>query len=391
MSQNTKKVVSGIIDAVRSQGDKALINYTKKFDNIVFTAKDLIISRAECKKSLRRVNPEILKAIKTAYKNIYSYNIKQKNNIKNLVINNKGCSIKEIITPVDRAGVYIPGGRFPYPSSALMNIIPAKVAGVKEIIVVTPKRNLTDVVRAALYIAGADKVVQIGGAQAVAALAYGTKTVPKVDIIVGPGNKYVTEAKRQVFGDVGIDMIAGPSEVVVWADSSANAECVAEDLFAQAEHDPDARAALVTNSKVLADKVKQITRGKYKKQINVVLVSSDKQSIDFINSKAPEHLEIIVKNAKNKLKYIKNAGAVFLGSHTPVAMGDYLIGPSHTLPTGGNARFSSGLSVHTFLTRKAVMAIDKDYLKKNGKAAVVIAKNEGLIHHARSIEERIGL
>ncbi|MFH1715422.1 MAG: histidinol dehydrogenase [Elusimicrobiota bacterium] len=389
MRKSTEDIVRNIIKNVRRHGDKALIEYTKKFDGVLLKPNNLILSLTECGKSLERIDPELLQALKQARKNIYDFAVSQKNSIKKLRVKNKGCDIEEMITNVDRAGVYIPGGRFSYPSSVLMNVVPAKAAGVKEVIVTTPKKNLSDAVKAALFISGADKIIQAGGAQAIAALAYGTKTVPKVDIIVGPGNKYVSEAKKQVFGEVGIDMIAGPSEVIVWADKYADYNYIIEDLLAQAEHDPDARAMLITNYKNLADKIYSAIPKKYKKQISVKLVKNDAESIEIINSKAPEHLEIIIKNAKSKLKYIKNAGAIFIGKYSPVAMGDYFIGPSHTLPTGGSARFSSGLSVYTFLTRKAVMSVSKKYVRNNGEMAAVIANSEGLTHHARSIEKRI--
>jgi histidinol dehydrogenase len=385
---NIKTLVKQIIDDVKNNGDSALIKYTKKFDNLDITEKDFFVPISECKKSLDRIPKDILEILKKSKEDISRYHKLQFKNIKGVSIKNKGLNIFEQIVPIEKAGVYIPGGKFSYPSSVLMNIIPAKEAGVKEVIAVTPKKNLTDIVKAALYLARADKIICLGGAQIIAGLAYGTKTIPKVDVITGPGNMYVTEAKKQVFGDVGIDMLAGPSEVVVLSDETAPINFIIKDLEAQAEHDIYAKAFLITEEEKVINKVKSAINSKYKDQIFYIHANNIADCIDQINKIAPEHLEVLGKKYKNIVSSIKNAGAIFLGDHTCVAMGDYWLGPSHTLPTNSTARFSSGLNVNTFLRRRAVMSVNKSFIKKNADKIIKFAELEGLLNHAESVRVR---
>lgn len=388
---NTEQLVKQIIDDVKKRGDKGLIEYTKKFDNIKLTKKDFFISRNDCKKSFELVNKNFRSALAQAKKNIEAYHKAQLKNLKPVVIKQKGMFITEKFTPVAKAGVYIPGGRYSYPSSVLMGVIPARIAGVKEIIAVSPRKNLSDEVKAALYVAGVDKILCIGGAQAIAALAYGTESVPKVDVIVGPGNKYVAEAKRQVIGEVGIDMLAGPSEVLVWVDNDANKyiEFLLADLEAQAEHDPDAKAILVSSCSRVISKIKKNIDAKYSKQMIYYHEKTDKKAIEIINKIAPEHLQIMKKDSLKYIPFIENAGAVFVGKFTPVALGDYWLGPSHTLPTNGTAKFSSGLSIHTFIKRRAVMQVDEKYIDANAKNVSILAQSEGMKNHANSVLKRV--
>jgi histidinol dehydrogenase len=385
---NIQTLVRQIIEDVKLNGDSALIKYTKQFDNIDITEKDFFISLDECKKSLEKIPKDVLEILKTSKENISKYHKAQFKNLKTVSIKNKGARIFEQIISIEKAGVYIPGGKFSYPSSVLMNIIPAKEAGVKEIIAVTPKKNLTDIVKASLYLAGADKIICLGGAQIIAGLAYGTKTIPKVDIIVGPGNMFVTEAKKQVFGDVGIDMLAGPSEVVVLSDDTTPINFIVKDLEAQAEHDINAKAFLISEEEIILNKVKNLVDLKYKDQIFYIRANGIQNCIEQINKIGPEHLEILGKKYKNILKNIKNAGAIFVGDYTSVPLGDYWLGPSHTLPTNSTARFSSGLNVTTFLRRRAIMSVDKSFIKKQGDKIIKFAELEGLINHADSIKIR---
>lgn len=381
------KLVQSIIADIRTRGDAALRAYTKKFDGIDIVPKNFFLPMSECEKAVKRLDPSLVQALKTAQENIRCFHKGQYRAIQRARAN--GCVVCEQITPVARAGVYVPGGKYPYPSSVLMNVVPAKVAGVKEVIVATPLKNLNDVVKAALYIAGADKVLCIGGAQAIAALAYGTKTIPKVDVIVGPGNSFVTEAKRQVFGDVGIDMLAGPSEVLVWADASCEPTIVAEDLMAQAEHGADSKAVLLAPSKAFVQRVQKFVGSEYRSRITYIVEKNQKKCIARINAYAPEHVEVLAKVSNDAIEHIRNAGAIFVGKYTPVACGDYWLGPSHTLPTAGCARFASGLSVSTFLKRCAVMTVERGYLERHADEIEKIANAEGMQHHAASVKQRI--
>ncbi len=393
--QNIEKIVTEIIENVQNNGNKALIEYSKKFDNVDLTEKDLFIDVKKFENALEKIPVDILKALENAKNNIEDYHKSQYSYITKspLKIVKNGLSISEKISSIEKVGVYVPGGRYSYPSTVFMTVIPAKCAGVKEIIVATPMKNLTDVVKSAIFLSGADKVLCVGGAQAISALTFGTETVKKVDMIVGPGNAFVTEAKRQVFGKVGIDMLAGPSDVLIFADNTSNLEFIAMDLMAQAEHDLMSKAILVVEekNKYILDEIKNKINPEFLNQIEFYCKETINDVAEFINEKAPEHLEICIDDTNkinDVLNNINNAGAIFVGNNTCVAMGDYFIGPSHTLPTNFNAKFSSGLSVNTFLKRAAVMKVEKDWIKENSEFIENIANSEGLKFHAKSIKIR---
>ncbi|OQA92661.1 MAG: Histidinol dehydrogenase [Elusimicrobia bacterium ADurb.Bin231] len=383
---NIGEDVKNIIKAVHACGDTAISKFTLKFDRIKINPKEFKVSEREIKESLKKIDSRLYSALKRAKQNIESF---QKNILpKQTVISGNGVKIKNVFLPVESAGIYVPGGRFPYPSTVLMTSIPALVAGVKKVVMVTPPKNLTAPVLAAAHLCGITEIYRIGGVQAIAALACGTRTIPKVDIIVGPGNKYVAEAKRQLFGEVGIDMIAGPSEILIMADTSANPEFVVSDLMAQCEHDSDAGAVLLSFSRKLSEYCIKNTLS-VRKQIKILDVKSIDEAIHIANRFAPEHLEIMMKNAHNIVLKIKNAGAVFLGNYTPVAIGDYYAGPSHVLPTGGSAKFSSGLSVYSFLKKVSIIEYTKASLRKISSDVINIANTEGLVKHAESLKRRI--
>lgn len=386
---NITKSVGKIIDDVRLKGDAAVVFYTKKFDAVELKPQNLRVTPAEIKSAVKNVDGKTLSALKSASMNIRKYCetefgfIKRKWEYKRA-----GLTVGEFVSPVESAAVYVPGGRYSYPSSVLMTAIPARVAGVKKIIMLTPPNNLTPAVMAAAALASIDEIYRVGGVQGIAAAAFGTRRIPKVDIIVGPGNKYVTEAKRQLFGTVGIDMLAGPSEVVVISDGSTPADFVANDLLAQCEHDPSSRAFLFSDSKKLIDKVKKQIPPLFKKQIVIKKVSIG-EAVRMSNEIAPEHLELLVKSPEKILKKISNAAAVFMGVNTPTALGDYFAGPSHVLPTSGSARFSSGLSVGTFLKKISVISAKKSSLKNCASHIVNLAGAEGLYYHAESVKIRV--
>jgi histidinol dehydrogenase len=335
---------------------------------------------------VKRIDKNLLKALKHAHSNITKYHKEQFKHIKkswNIEVE-AGVNVGERISAVDSAGCYVPGGRASYPSTVLMTAIPAKVAGVKRIVVTSPP-EISDAILAACSICRVDEIYRVGGAQAVGALAYGTESIKKVSKIVGPGNKYVMAAKNLVYGIVDIDMPAGPSEVLIIADNSANVDFIAADLRAQAEHDPDAQCILVSDSKMLLDNVSK----KAPENSIGVLAGNVKDCIEFANLHAPEHLEIIAKNARSVAEKIINAGAIFIGPYSPVAAGDYASGANHVLPTGGAARFSSPLSVRDFLKTTSVQEISKTGLKKLGTTIISIAEAEGLDKHKESIEKRL--
>ena len=393
--QNIELTVREIIENVRKNGDSALIHYSKKFDGRILKKSELLLDVKNFAVELENIQPEILEALKIASENIRNYHQKQFENItsNSLKFSQKNCDITEKISPIQRSGVYVPGGRYSYPSTVLMTVIAAKCAGVSEILVATPLKNLTPVVKAALYFAGADKVLCVGGAQSIAAMAFGTDIVKKVDIIVGPGNAFVTEAKRQVFGKVGIDMLAGPSDVMIYADETVKIDWIAADMNAQAEHDEMSKAFLVcesSNAKILlAVKAKVMTE--FLDRMEFVMRNNLADCAEYINENAPEHLEILTQNENKQnelLAKVKNAGAIFVGEYATVAFGDYLIGPSHTLPTGLNAKFASGLSVNTFLKKSAVMKLNKSFVSDNAKFVETIANAEGLKFHAESARIR---
>ncbi|MFA5113297.1 MAG: histidinol dehydrogenase [Candidatus Margulisiibacteriota bacterium] len=389
-------VVQEIVADVRKTGDQALLKYTAKFDGAKLTAGALRITDQETKAAYQQVAAGFIDSLTKAIQNITAFHKKQKSDewFETLPLD---VLLGQRLIPLARVGIYVPGGRATYPSSVLMNAIPAKVAGVKEIILVSPP-PVSPYVLVAAAEAGVSAVYQIGGAQAIAALAYGTETVPRVDKIVGPGNIYVTLAKKEVFGAVGIESLAGPSDVLIIADRDAEAEFIAADLLAQAEHDPSASAVLATNSRKLIERVeKEIAKQKPKlkrqaiiDQAEIVLleVESIDQAIEIGNRIAPEHLELEVGSPQRLLEKIRNAGAVFIGPHSPVAVGDYIAGPNHVLPTGGTARFSSPLGVYDFVKHQSIIGYTKPALKNVWKDVKLLAEIEGLDAHARSIDVR---
>jgi histidinol dehydrogenase len=391
-----EKTVREIIAEVREKGDGALLRFTKKFDKVELSADELKVSESETGKAYGKVKKDFIDSLTKAIQNITAYHRKQKSDewFETLPLD---VVLGQRLIPLERVGVYVPGGRAIYPSSVLMNVIPAKVAGVKEIILASPPPISPYVLVAAKEV-GVDSVYKIGGAQAIAALAYGTETVPKVDKIVGPGNIYVTLAKREVFGIVGIESLAGPSDVLIIADQDADAQYIAADLLAQAEHDPDSCAILITISEKLIEKVeKEIGRQKTKlsrkkiiEEAEIVLlhVETIRQAVEIANRIAPEHLELEVGSPQRILEQVKNAGAVFMGPYSPVAVGDYIAGPNHVLPTGGTARYSSPLGVYDFVKHQSIIGYTKPALKNVWKDVKLLAEIEGLDAHARSIDIR---
>ena len=393
-------IVTDIIKNVRENGDKALVEYSKKFDGAV---DDIIeVTEAEIEEAFTQVDDELISILKEAKENITAFHSKQVRN--SFVIYEKdGVIIGQKVMPIEKVGLYVPGGTASYPSSVLMNCVPAKIAGCSEIVMVTPAKagKIKPVILAAAKIAGVDRIFKIGGAQAVAALAYGTQSVPKVDKIVGPGNAFVAEAKKQVFGMVDIDMIAGPSEILVVADGTNNPAHIAADLLSQAEHDKMATAVLITDCEKLADAVSEelekqipllpraeIARTSIDTNGKIIITNSLKKAMDVSNILAPEHLEICVDNPFEYLGLVKNAGSVFLGKNCPEALGDYFAGPNHTLPTSGTARFSSPLSVDDFVKKTQFSYFSREALSKIGDKVVRFANEEGLQAHARSVSIR---
>jgi len=393
-----------IIKAVRERGDAALVELTQRFDGLqVASMADLILPRARLEQALERITPEQREALEIAAERVRSYHERQKQDSWTYT-EADGTVLGQKVTPLDRAGLYVPGGKASYPSSVLMNAIPAKVAGVPEVVMVvpTPRGELNELVLAAACIAGVDRVFTIGGAQAVAALAYGTESVPPVDKIVGPGNIYVATAKRHVFGKVGIDMIAGPSEILVVCDGQTDPDWIAMDLFSQAEHDEDAQSILVSPDAAFLDRVLEsiarllptleradIARTSIEGRGALIQVADMQQAIDVANRIAPEHLELSVAEPEQWLPQIRHAGAIFMGRYTAEALGDYCAGPNHVLPTSGTARFSSPLGVYDFQKRSSIINCSAEGASTLGKVASVLARGESLTAHARSAEYRI--
>ena len=396
--------VSKILADVKRRGDEALLEYSNQFDNLAASSiKSLEVSQARLTKALNAIPGEQRNALEHAAMRIRGFHDQQKQSSWFYTEEN-GNKLGQKITPLDRVGVYVPGGKAAYPSSVLMNIIPAKVAEVQEIIMVvpTPNAKVNDLVLAAAAIAGVDRVFTIGGAQAVAALAYGTETIPAVDKIVGPGNIYVATAKKLVFGTVGIDMIAGPSEILVVCDGGTDPRWIAMDLFSQAEHDENAQAILVSPDAGFLDKVQsaidellpQQPRQKIIEQSlrnRGVLIQVDDldQAVSIVNAIAPEHLELSVEDPDALLPYIRHAGAIFMGRYTVEALGDYCAGPNHVLPTSGTARFASPLGIYDFQKRTSIIHCSAEGASSLGKVASVLARGEGLDAHAASAEYRI--
>lgn len=396
--------VREILAQVQQRGDQALVEYTRQFDHQELTPADFLVSGSQLDAAYQQVSPELLAAIRLAHKRITEFH-QQRVPQTWVQFAPDGMVLGKRYTAVDSAGVYVPGGRAAYPSTVLMNCIPAKVAGVQRVVVVTPPGGDGSVHPAVLVAAqecGVQEIYRIGGAQAIAALAFGTETIPRVDVITGPGNIYVTLAKKQVYGRVGIDGLAGPSEVVIIADATAKASHVAADLLAQAEHDPLAAAILLTPDSELAQAVVQAVAAQLEQHPRrllteksiahyglVVVVESLAQAAELANEFAPEHLELAVAEPWDLLPQIRHAGAIFLGHHTPEALGDYLAGPNHTLPTGGAARYSSGLSVETFLKASNLVAASPAALRQLGAAVIRLAETEGLPSHAASVRLRL--
>ncbi len=391
-------VVKEIIQKVRAEGDAALYFYNEKFDHVVL--ENLLVSETEIQEALVQTDNYFLETLRQAAENIASYHKRQLR--EGYIINEKnGVILGQKMTPIAKVGLYVPGGTAAYPSSVLMNAVPAKLAGVEELVMVTPPGKdgkIPSVILAAAYIAGVSKIVKCGGAQAIAALAYGTESVPKVDKIVGPGNLFVATAKQMVYGMVDIDMVAGPSEILVVADATANPVYVAADLLSQAEHDKMASAVLVTDSEKLAKNVQQevekqlqtlpreeIARCSIENRGKIILASNIMEAIDTANAIAPEHLELCVEDPFALLSVVKNAGSIFLGKYTPEPMGDYFAGTNHVLPTGGRARFSSPLSVDDFRKKSSFLYYTKEALEQVKDRVSDFALREGLDAHSRSI------
>ena len=396
-SVNVEAVVSEIIENVRENGDKALLYYCEKFDKAKLSA--LQVSQTEIAEAVNSVEPKFLEILRKAADNIRKFHQRQVRN--SFIINDEdGIVMGQKIIPIDRAGLYVPGGTAAYPSTVLMDSIPAKIAGCREVVMVTPPNKdgkINPVILAAASIAGVDKIFKVGGAQAIAALAYGTESIPKVDKIVGPGNAYVAEAKKQVFGRVSIDMIAGPSEILIVADGTTDPRFAAADLLSQAEHDKLASAVLVTDSAELALAVQEelerqipmleraeIARASIDCNGKIIVAGNLRQAIDIANEIAPEHLELCVDNPFDYLDSIRHAGSIFMGKNCPEALGDYLAGPNHTLPTSGTAKFSSPLSVDDFIKKTQYTYYTRDALKRVAQDVAYFARAEGLTAHAKS-------
>ena len=399
---NVADAVSAIIAEVKAGGDQALLACTERFDGVKLST--LAVTREEIDEAYRTVEPAFLDVLREAAENIRAFHGNQVREGFRLGATEQGIVTGQKVTPIERVGLYVPGGTAAYPSTVLMDAIPAKIAGCKTIVMVTPPGKdgkVAPAILAAADVAGVDRIFKVGGAQAVAALAYGTESVPKVDKIVGPGNAFVAEAKKQVFGVVSIDMIAGPSEILVVADATCNPVFVAADLLSQAEHDRNASAVLVTDSIALAEAVrdelerqiprlprKEIARASIDKNGKIIVAEDLLQAIEVSNEIAPEHLELSVENPLDYLDAVKNAGSVFLGKYCPEALGDYFAGPNHTLPTGGTARFSSPLSVDDFVKKTQYVYYTEDALAKVSDKIARFAGKEGLDAHARSVTVR---
>jgi histidinol dehydrogenase len=398
---NKDEVVRQILVEVKDRGDEAVIQFTRKFDGGDLSLSDMRVTEEEIKQAYEQVTPEQESALRQAAENIRKFH--QKQTQKSWQVEEDGALLGQLVRPLQTVGIYVPGGKAAYPSSVLMNAIPAQVAGVEKIVMVSPAPGgqTNAAVLVAADIVGVSEIYKIGGAQAVGAMAFGTATIPRVDKIVGPGNIYVALAKKLVFGLVDIDMIAGPSEILVVADESARADFVAADLLSQAEHDEEALPILLSTSEKLArevsaelDKQKQklkrreIIEVSLKNKCQLFVVRNLEEAVDLANRMAPEHLELAVEAPESWLEKIHNAGAVFLGHYTPEAVGDYFAGPNHVLPTSGTARFSSPLGVYDFIKKTSVIRYSKECLEKNSRSVENLAKMENLDAHARAVEIR---
>jgi histidinol dehydrogenase len=396
----TREVVARILADVFERGDDAVREYTERFDGVDLAPREWELEATSWQGALGRISPELRRALALAVDRVRGYHEHQREPGFTLA-EADGSVVGMKVTPLDRVGLYVPGGKASYPSSVIMNAVPALVAGVQEIVAVVPPQGITDVVLAACALSGVTRIFRIGGAQAVAALAYGTATVPRVDKIVGPGNRWVAEAKRQVVGLVGIDMIAGPTEILILADGSARPERVAADLIAQAEHDEDAVAWCVTTDPALAEAVPaaldsalavapraSIARAAIDRNGLLILVPSMREAIEVANRRAPEHLHIVAEGAERIAAGIRHAGAIFLGDDTPEPVGDYLAGPSHVLPTSGTARYASPLGVYDFVKRTSVIRYTSARLAEDAEAIIALAEAEGLSGHADAVRVR---
>ena len=404
-SQDVEQTVRSIIDAVIAHGDRALAEFTAKFDRIDLAKIGLKVTAAEIDAAEKASNPEALAALKLARDRIEAYHQRQKPKDERYT-DALGVELGAKWTAIEAVGLYVPGGTAAYPSSVLMNAVPAKVAGCPRLVMVVPAPDgkLEPLVLAAAKLAGVDEIYRVGGAQAVAALAYGTETIAPVAKIVGPGNAYVAAAKRVVFGKVGIDMIAGPSEVLILADNTGNADWIAADLLAQAEHDASAQSILITDDPDLAAQVEKAVESQLKTLPRaavasaswrdfgaIILVPKLADAVPLVDQLAPEHLEIAAVDAEALTARIRNAGAIFIGAHTPEAIGDYVAGSNHVLPTARSARFSSGLNVLDFMKRTSILKCGPDQLRALGPAAIALGEAEGLGAHARSVAIRLNL
>ena len=402
-AQDVELVVRGIVSDVAARGDRALFELTAKFDRIDLAKTGLRVSAAEIEAAEKSCEPEALAALKLARDRIEAYHVRQKPS-EDRFTDSLGVEMGAKWTAIEAVGLYVPGGTAAYPSSVLMNAVPAKVAGVPRLAMVVPAPDgkLNPLVLAAAKLAGVDEIYRIGGAQAVAALAFGTETIAPVAKIVGPGNAYVAMAKRLVFGKVGIDMIAGPSEVLILADKTGNADWIAADLLAQAEHDESAQSILITDDAALAALVEKAVESQLKTLPRadiagaswsnfgaIIVVSKLGDAIALVDQIAPEHLEIISTDAEQFVSRIRNAGAIFIGAHTPEAIGDYVAGSNHVLPTARSARFSSGLGVLDFMKRTSLLKCGPEQLRALGPAAIALGHAEGLAAHARSVAMRL--
>ena len=396
----TRETVARILDDVLLRGDDAVREYTRQFDGVDLPASEWELDSAGWQGALSRVDPGLRAALARAVDRVREYHRHQREEGFHLA-GDDGSVVGMKVTPLDRVGLYVPGGKASYPSSVVMNAVPAVVAGVKDIVAVVPPQGVTDAVLAACALSGVTRIFRIGGAQAVAALAFGTATVPRVDKIVGPGNRWVAEAKRQVVGQVGIDMIAGPTEILIIADGSAAPARIAADLIAQAEHDEDATSWCVTTDAGVADAIPAaleaalasapraaIARAALERNGLVIVVPSMREAIEVANRRAPEHLEILAEGAERIATGVRHAGAIFLGDHTPEPVGDYLAGPSHVLPTGGTARYASPLGVYDFVKRTSVIRYSAERLAADADAIIALAEAEGLYGHAEAVRIR---
>ena len=403
VDRKLERVVRAIIDDVRRRGDRALFEYGRRFDGVSVNARTLEVGPAKIEKALSKAGPRTLKTLRLAARRIRRYHKKQV--VRSWSLREAGgVELGQEIRPIDRVGIYAPGGLAAYPSTVLMAAIPARIAGVREIVLATPpgRKGFNPVILAAAKVAGVDRIFRMGGAQAVAALAYGTESVPAVDKIVGPGNAYVATAKRMVFGTVGIDMIAGPSEIMIVCDGMADPAVVAADLLSQAEHDELASSILLTPdagfagevAREVGEQLKALPKRRIAEKAvgdyGLIIRTEDlDEALEIVNRFAPEHLELMVRNPKRALGKVKNAGAVFLGPNAPEVLGDYLAGPNHILPTGGTARFSSPLGVYDFVKRTSVISFSAGALRKHGPGAEAFARLEGLEAHGRAIAKRL--